>query len=126
MKKPTLSDALAMWSLVLPDFVPTPLNKLMRGKIRDRIRLGKADRDVVAYYFRESSIPEATSKRRVGITVWMTGNLMDPDAPLKGLLDSLKSCGALVDDDAEHLEIGSVAILRGPRRTVIVLEDLTI
>jgi hypothetical protein len=110
--------------LVIPDFVPTPLNKLMRGRIRDRIRLARGDRDLIAYYAREQRLPRATGRRRVTITV--TGTRADPDNVLKSLLDGLVQAGLLVDDSSRWLELGGLEVsVSGPRQTTVVLEDLS-
>jgi hypothetical protein len=118
------SDALVtVHRLVVPDFVPTPLNKLMRGRIRDRIRLACGDRQLIAYYAREQGLPLATARRRVSIVI--TGTRADPDGLLKSLLDGLVHAGLLVDDSSTWLELGHLEVsLSGPRQTTVVLEDL--
>jgi hypothetical protein len=112
--------------LTIPDFTPASLNALTRGKLRDRMRLSRGDRDLVAFYARQAGIPAASGPRRVSVLVTMTrGRLVDPDNVLKSALDSLVACGLLLDDDAARCELGSVRVTRGERReTTFTLEDL--
>ena len=111
--------------LVIPAFVPTPLNRLMRGRRRDRIRLAKGDRDLVVYYARSSGIPPARCKRRVSVRVSMPGRRPDPDAILKSLLDALVAAKLLRTDSSRWCQLGDVTIDHGDeRQTVVTLEDL--
>lgn len=113
--------------LTLPGFTPTPLNRLMRGRRRDRIRLAKADHDLVCYYAREQGIAKAECPRRVSveITVAPGQRRCDPDGVWKGLLDSLVAARLLVNDSARWVQLGDVTWGRGERRTVVTLEDLS-
>ena len=111
--------------LVVPGFVPTPLNRLMRGRRRDRIRLAKGDRELVSYYARSSGIPPATGKRRVSIEVTMPGRRPDPDAILKSLLDALVAAELLRSDSSRWCQLGDVTIELGDQRqTVVTLQDI--
>lgn len=112
-------------TLTIPDFVPTTLNVLMRGRLRVRMQKARADRELIGYYALWSGIPKATGKRRVSLHVTaQKGRLPDPDGLLKGALDSLVACGLLLDDDAARCELGAVTVVRGAKReTVFILED---
>src|SRR5262245_1377474 len=99
--------------LVIPQFVPTPLNQLMRGRRRDRIRLAKGDRELVGYYARLSGIPPATGKRRVSVEATMPGRRPDPDAILKSLLDALVAAELLRSDSSRWCQLGDVTIELG-------------
>jgi len=118
------------YELILPNYVPVSLNRLTRGRFRARVKLAKADKQLVGVYFKQSGIPPATGQRRVSlvITVGPGERRTDPDAQWKGLLDSLVACGALKNDSAVWLSLGGVEWERAEtaagRRTVIVLEDL--
>jgi hypothetical protein len=109
--------------LVVPDFCPTPLHRLMRGRIRDRIRFSRRDRDLICFYAKEQGLPLATARRRVSIVI--TGTRADPDGLLKSLLDGLVHAGLLVDDSSRWLELGGLEVsVSGPRTTTVLMEDL--
>lgn len=112
--------------LVLPQFTPTPLNRLMRGRRRDRIRLARGDRDLVAHYAREQEIPRAETPRRVSLVVTMPEGTRrpDPDSLWKSLLDALVEAGLLVNDSARWVELGTIKWDRGERQTTVSLENL--
>ena len=113
------------WQFAIPQFVPTALNALMRGRRRDRIRLAKGDRELVTYYARSSGIPPATGKRRVSIKVSMPGRRPDPDSILKSTLDALVAAGLLRTDSSRWCQLGDVTVEHGDeRQTVVRLEDL--
>ena len=113
------------WQFAIPQFVPTTLNRLMRGRRRDRIRLAKGDRELVTYYARSSGIPPATGKRRVSIKVSMPGRRPDPDSILKSTLDALVAAGLLRTDSSRWCQLGDVTVEHGDeRQTVVRLEDL--
>jgi hypothetical protein len=111
--------------LTIPGWVPATVNQLLRS-VRGRIRLKKADREVVAVYARLSGIPRATGQRRVGLTIVLGRGQRgcDGDAPWKSLLDSLVSAGLLVDDAPAWCELAPVKFRRGERGTEITLTDL--
>jgi hypothetical protein len=113
--------------LLLPGFVPTSLNRLTRGRRRDRIRLARGDRDIIRWHARLSGVPPATGPRRVSLVITLPPGerRCDPDAYWKSLLDGLRACGLLVNDSARWVVLGGIDWERGPRRTAVVLEDLT-
>jgi hypothetical protein len=69
------ADARTVNVLTLPDFTPTTVNKLFRGRLKDRIRLAKSDRDLVCHYAREQGVPLATGRRRVSLAITYTLSL---------------------------------------------------
>lgn len=112
--------------LLLPAFTPGTLNQLMRGTLLTRMRRSKGDREVVCHYAAESGIPKATGKRRVSLVVTLGKGQrpFDVDAPWKGMLDSLRHAGLILDDIPACCAIGSLTFDRGERKTMVILEDL--
>jgi hypothetical protein len=114
------------WVLVL-DGRPASLNELTRGKRRDRIRLGKRDRERIREAAFVGMIPPATCKRRVRVTVVYPpgARSLDVDAVWKGLLDALACAGCILSDAHIHAELAPVEVARGERaRCFVELEDL--
>jgi hypothetical protein len=117
------------WSIEIPGFVPPSVNRLLGlhwGK-RGRVKRGVADTIALASYASGDPVPDAVRKRRVSVSVTVSGRggLIDPDNALKCLLDALKANRLLVDDSAKWCEIGEVTVERGPEtRTRIILEDI--
>jgi hypothetical protein len=74
-----------------------------------------------------SSLPGDPTPRRRRVTMVITGPygfLPDPDAPLKSGLDALVTAGLLVDDSLRWADWVRPVFLRGPKGTVIELEDI--
>jgi hypothetical protein len=111
----------------VPNWLPTPLNRLLGCHWGTRSRLKRADADLVAVYAMRAGVPRATSRRRVTLrlTLGPRQRAPDPDALWKSLLDGLVRAGLLVDDNYQGVELGEVIFERGPEQsTRIVLEDL--
>lgn len=115
-----------IWTVTIPNYVPVSLNRLTRGRIRDRIRLGKLQRAVVSAYCLLERVPKALGRRRVRLLVTQRrGRLADPDNLLKAMLDSLVGCDMLRDDSARWCEWEMPVVQRGLcDETTIILEDL--
>lgn len=113
--------------LILPGVLPPTLNQLMRGKIQDRIRLGKSFRNILIARSLQQRIPIATGKRRVTIEVcYAKGQRSaDPDAFYKSIGDSLVKAKLLKGDSRHWVEWGRVDYKRGElQHTTIYLEDI--
>jgi hypothetical protein len=114
-----------MIEITIPNWRPTSLNKLMRMHWAARNKLVKADKALIAAY--SIGKPKAEGKRRVSLHIVLSGRqrATDPDNNHKLINDGLVSCGMLVDDTVEFVEIGTVAFSRGNvTETIIKLEDL--
>lgn len=113
------------FTVTISDFLPTRLNALLRMHWAKRGRVLRSEADLVAVAVRQVDVPRATGRRRVSLRFESPRTPADADGRLKGLLDALTACGALVDDGPGWLELGTVESVRGPaRRTTICLEDL--
>jgi hypothetical protein len=112
------------FKLILPGFVPATVNELTRGHFRERIRLAEADKEIVGFYARQQGIPLAEKKRRVGVKISKPGRKCDVDAYFKSLLDALVAHSLLVNDSPAWCELSTWEIVRGPRETVVTLEDV--
>ncbi len=112
--------------LRIPNWHPTPLNKLLESNWQGRNRMKRKDRDMVWAYWAEAKFQRATQKRRVSVTlVYPKGKRFhDPDAMQKSLGDALVACGALRNDSSLWVEWTPVLFDRGPQKTIIVLEDI--
>jgi hypothetical protein len=107
---------------------PPSLNTLMRGKISDRIRLGKAARERIAWEARLADVRGTVSiRRRVSLAITLSGRqrATDIDSMWKATLDGLVSAGLIVDDSARWCAIGDLSFGRGEATsTRIILEDM--
>jgi hypothetical protein len=84
------------------------------------------DAQLVAACVTGAGVPRAEGKRRVSLEIHLGPRQRggDPDAYWKSTLDALVSCGALVDDRKEMVDLGEVTYLRAKTRaTVIILEE---
>lgn len=111
--------------ITIPDWHPTPLNKLMTTHWAKAGRMKKVDRGMVAAYF--CSTPKAIKPRQMDLHIYLAKGqrACDPDAYLKSLLDALVHCGALKDDSAKWCRIGAIEFTRADSpATRIVLTDL--
>lgn len=120
---------MATHALTVPDWLPTRLNELLRMHWAVRRRALKAEAELVAGYAIQARVPKAEGKRRVSVTFHAPGGrgakTGDSDARLKGLLDSLVKCGLLVDDSPKWCLLGAVECVKGEKKTVVVLEDVS-
>lgn len=100
--------------LFIPSWHPAPLNKL-KGHWGIGHKLKKADREMVAMYARLMSVPKATGKRRVLLTIILAPGKRgcDPDAYWKSLLDALVQAGLLIGDNPNGVELPPVIFERG-------------
>ena len=115
-------------TLTLDNWHPTLWNAVRGRHWSQELRAKKRDARVYEMLARVQGVPPPTGKRRVTLrlTGWERGGVFpDRDAPLKVALDALKRAGLLLDDGPRGLEgMPMVEYERGPRRTVITLEDV--
>ncbi len=114
-------------TLTVPDWLPCPLNDLLRMHWAKRNRVLRIEAEFVAGYARLQHIPRARGKRRVSLRMVLQGQdkVRDADGCWKGILDHLVKARLLIDDSVEFVELGNVTFECGERRaTAIVLEDI--
>lgn len=129
------------WTVEIPNFLPTPLNQLMRMNRHKRNRILKSEYDLIAVYSRD--VPKAKAKRRVilrltlqpevrrrdsrGKSIILDGadKERDDDGCFKGVLDGLVKAGMLVDDSRRWVERAPAEYEIGEqRKTTLTLEDM--
>ena len=115
-----------IYTLMIPNFLPQNLNRLLRTHWAKRNRAIHADADLVGVYAMQAGIPKASGKRRVILAFSTNANVApDCDNLLKSMFDSLVRCGLLVDDSPRWVELGGITVTRADRReTRITLEDV--
>jgi hypothetical protein len=118
---------LGRWTLVLDDYLPPSVNRLMRMHWAARGRLKREACVLVEVARHRVGVPNATRRRRVAFRLTVTNRSHAPDGDNvpKLILDACVICRLLVDDRAEFCELGRVEIAKGARkRTEITLEDM--
>lgn len=116
-----------IYTLLVPGWLPTPLNKLLHCHWGKQSRQKKHDADVLGTALLAYGVPPATCKRRVDLLVVLPAGQRktDVDSLHKSLLDGLVRNGGLVNDSPEWVQIAPVSWARGERLcTVLTLEDL--
>lgn len=105
--KSSNDTAITRGAVFIPDWRPTPLNKL-RGHWSVIHKAKKADKEIIAAMCR--SVPKATKKRKISLYIDLDKHQkrFDVDAPWKSLLDALVACKALVDDSTKWAETGGI------------------
>lgn len=121
-------EPVVIYPLIIPRWHPATINQLLRS-VRQRIRLKKADRQMVYGYALQSGIPRATGKRRVTfVFVLKPGqSASDVDSRHKSGLDALKHAGLIVDDRPRYCELAPDQNERGNASnwgTKILLQDM--
>jgi hypothetical protein len=86
--------------------------------------MAESDKDIVGFHAKMAGLPRAERPRRVGAVITKPGRLADVDAYYKSLLDCLVACCLLIDDSPAWCELAPWKIERGPRQTVVTLEDI--
>ncbi len=119
------------WTVEIPNFLPTPLNELMRMHWAKRNRILKKEYFLIAMQCRWANVPHATGKRRVSqkLTLNRSGrnrdNERDDDGCWKGVLDGLVEAGMLMGDSREWVEKTPVEYeVSDKRKTTIILKDI--
>lgn len=113
--------------VLIRGLLPPTTNVLMRGKIGDRIRLGKSWRLAVVHASRAAGIRSTQGKRRVTLVVTFGPGrkFVDVDAFWKSTLDAATHAGLIRGDRYRECELAPVVYLRGERtETRIIVEDL--
>jgi hypothetical protein len=122
-----MATTVATYSITIPAWVPPTANQLFRGTVRQRIKLGKACREMVGWYTLLARVPPAEGKRRVTLRLVLPKGRRFPDVDSlwKGLLDALVCAGALKGDSHLWGELAPVQFGRGAEwGTTITLEDV--
>lgn len=111
-------------TITIPNWHPTPLNKLIGGHWGSASKRKKADRNIITCYTHH--LPKAHGKRRVTLTITLGKGQRgcDPDAYWKSLLDALVHAGQLVDDSPKWVELAPVIFNRSQVASTIQLEDI--
>lgn len=113
-----------MITVNIPNWHPTPLNKLINAHWTVASKRKKADSRLIATYMHH--LPPATKKRRVTLTIVLGKNqrACDPDSYQKSIGDALVHSGQLKNDSHLWVEWAPVRFERGDMATIIQLEDM--
>lgn len=114
-------------TLVLDNYHPLSVNKLLSTHPHRRSKIKRAEYDVIAGEALRQRITKAATKRRVTIRCegWPRGTVPDSDNLRKCFFDALVAAGLLIDDSPAWCEQGPLDVVRAKGwRTVIVLEDV--
>lgn len=119
---------LRTWVIAIDGWLPERVNVLLRCHWSQRKKLMVTASQQVGLARLLAGVPRADdtrARRRVSVVYQQPrGPAADPDARWKHLLDALVRAGLLVDDSPKWCELGSVETVRGPRQTVVTLEDV--
>jgi Holliday junction resolvase RusA-like endonuclease len=116
----------AVHGLILHGWHPARLNELL-GHWGPASKRKKRDRQLLAAIAAQAGTPKAAGKRRVGLRIVLGPKQRagDADAYWKSLLDAMKHCGLILDDNRQNVELEPVRFDRDEKpRTEIVLTDL--
>jgi hypothetical protein len=124
-----VTSAATRWRIEIPGYVPPSVNVLLslHWAKRSRVKRSVADTIALHRYLGPRRIPDAVRKRRVSVSITVSGRggMPDPDNVLKVLLDACTANRLIVDDSAACVEIGDVRVRRGQEtRTILELEDV--
>ena len=115
------------WTVVIDQWHPTPLNRLLSCHWATRAKRKRIDYKVIADYCGFCGVTTATGRRRVYLSLIMAPKQRspDPDSLWKVVLDGLVKCGALRNDSHLWCELMPVLFLRGAtKQTRIGIEDI--
>jgi hypothetical protein len=115
------------WTLEIPGWMPTPLNKLLHCHWGTASKLKDNDLRVISDALTVYGVPEARAKRSVRLLVVLPKGkrAVDPDALHKSLNDALVRCKALVNDSSRWVQIEQPRFARGEELTTfLTLEDV--
>jgi Holliday junction resolvase RusA-like endonuclease len=114
-------------TLMIPGWMPVPLNKMLGHHWGTATKHKRADRLVVKAAVLAYHVPRAEVRRRVTVLVVLPKGKRapDPDALYKSLLDAMVEAGALVNDSYRWVVADPVEFARGDKLTTFVtLEDV--
>lgn len=118
---------MAVYTLEIPGWHPTPLNKLLNSHWAKAGRMKEADREMVGKACLVYGVQPAICKRRVRLLLVLGkgARACDPDAYQKSLFDALVHAKALRNDNRQWCELTTPRFARGDvAGTFITLEDV--
>ena len=111
--------------LEVPGWLPERINVLLRAHWAKQRKLGREAAAVVGAARLLAGVPAGCkTKRSVSVVYSQPRGSADPDARWKQLLDALVKAGLLKDDSQDWCVPLPPVTVRGPRGTVVTLEDL--
>ncbi len=115
------------WTIRIPGWHPTSVNKLIGGHWSIGRKKKKADMAVIGLYVQRCGIPPAVGKRKVSVHFVLAPKqrASDPDNVCKVLFDGLVHAGAIRDDNRKWIEQTPPTFSRGAERvTFITVEEI--
>jgi hypothetical protein len=126
-RTPNNGGRIIIYRLIIPNWHPTRLNKLLTCHPKTAGRLKKADRNIVCGYALRDRFPIATGRRRVDLHITLGPRQREGDEGnwWKSIEDALVHAKMLIDDNRRFYQRGDVTFERGPERaTMIILTEL--
>src|SRR5262245_41522897 len=111
------------YSITIPNYHTAIENQWDGHHWSVRAKLKKANRQMIAAYAAVASVPRAESRRMVSLVITLEPGQRAPDkdAWWKSLLDGLKACGRLVNDNPKWCEPGKVEYVRGDAKAITII-----
>lgn len=123
---PTRGLRATTWTLAIPGWMPTPLNKIVTSHYGKAHRMKNKDKEIIGLAAMVYGVPVADRKRKVSLLIVLSKGQRapDPDALWKSLNDALVHCGSLRQDSHLWVELGPVEYARGERLcTFVTIEE---
>jgi Holliday junction resolvase RusA-like endonuclease len=109
-------------TLRIPNWHPVSVNKLLDNHWAVRKRMKDADMQMIGVYANNQGITKAEGKRLLEVT-YILGKgqkACDPDNYNKSLLDALKRCGLIKDDNRQWLEQAQPKFERSEYKAIVI------
>lgn len=115
-----------IWTMDIPGWTPTPLNKLLGSHWAKAGRLKDHDKEIIGRAVKAYGIPTAEERRSVSMLIIHPPGkrFCDKDSQWKSTLDALVHHGAIKNDSHAWVSCEPVEFARGEKlRTIITIQE---